>query len=451
MATAPNTPVATPWGVNVADNYAWTGTNSWAGASTFNSSATFNSTVVLNSTSANYGGFYNYAQIYNYGTFYQYGTFQTSAVAGSIPFINASQQLAYDADDFFRNNNSKRYGFGIGAGDSLLAKIHVVGLLSCTGTPPDCSTYTASGQGTCESFGCTWNYNGSCSSNGDESSCNMASYCQWGGGTNCNTIGDEGTCNMTSPCSWSPTYSSCSGIGDEGTCNSAGGGGYCSWNSNTCGSYSDESSCNSASPCAWNSGSSCSVFNGDSSNCGMNSGCSYLDGGNTCPSYGDEGTCVADTNCTWNGSSCIGICSGTYGAYCGGDNSYCGGSTYPNGGTCGGGFYGQSCIENPSCGGSPYPCSNYAASEGACIAVSGCFWSAEPALYADGDFKIGFSSSQLGGFWGATPVARSSGWTVTGGYTADKSFNPESTTALETARVLGTLIDQLKTYGILGG
>lgn len=44
----------------------------------------------------------------------------------------------------------------------------------------------------------------------------------------------------------------------------------------------------------------------------------------------------------------------------------------------------------------------------------------------------------------------STGWSVTGGYTADKAFDPESTTQLEIGRVLGTLIDALKTYGLLG-
>ncbi len=43
----------------------------------------------------------------------------------------------------------------------------------------------------------------------------------------------------------------------------------------------------------------------------------------------------------------------------------------------------------------------------------------------------------------------SSGWSVTGGYTADKAFNPESTTLTEVARVLGTLVDFLISKGVI--
>jgi hypothetical protein len=64
--------------------------------------------------------------------------------------------------------------------------------------------------------------------------------------------------------------------------------------------------------------------------------------------------------------------------------------------------------------------------------------------------KIGTGTTQKIGFWNATPVVQSTGWSVTAGYTTDKSFNPESTSLTEVARVLGTLVDQLKTYGIIG-
>lgn len=60
-----------------------------------------------------------------------------------------------------------------------------------------------------------------------------------------------------------------------------------------------------------------------------------------------------------------------------------------------------------------------------------------------------FHSDQIG-FFGVTPVSRSTGWTITAGYTPDKAFNPESTTTLESARVLATLIDYFITRGDLG-
>jgi hypothetical protein len=64
--------------------------------------------------------------------------------------------------------------------------------------------------------------------------------------------------------------------------------------------------------------------------------------------------------------------------------------------------------------------------------------------------KIGTSNLQKIGFWNATPVIQSTGWAVTAGYTADKSFNPESTTLTELARVVGTLVDALKLAGLVG-
>lgn len=64
--------------------------------------------------------------------------------------------------------------------------------------------------------------------------------------------------------------------------------------------------------------------------------------------------------------------------------------------------------------------------------------------------KIGTAATQKIGFWNAAPVAQNTGWAITAGYVADKSFNPEATTVTELARALGTLIDALKSCGILG-
>lgn len=61
--------------------------------------------------------------------------------------------------------------------------------------------------------------------------------------------------------------------------------------------------------------------------------------------------------------------------------------------------------------------------------------------------KIGQSTSLIG-FYGATPVALSTGWT-TSNVTTDKVIDANSTTIDEVADVLCTLIEQLKTYGIL--
>ena len=63
--------------------------------------------------------------------------------------------------------------------------------------------------------------------------------------------------------------------------------------------------------------------------------------------------------------------------------------------------------------------------------------------------KIGTGTTQKLGFWNATPVVQSTGWT-TSNVTTDKVLDANSTTLDEVADVLCTLIEQLKTYGILG-
>lgn len=64
--------------------------------------------------------------------------------------------------------------------------------------------------------------------------------------------------------------------------------------------------------------------------------------------------------------------------------------------------------------------------------------------------KLGTSTVQKLGFWNATPVAQNTGWSMTAGYTATKSFNPENATLTTALRTLATLIDTLKAYGLLG-
>lgn len=63
--------------------------------------------------------------------------------------------------------------------------------------------------------------------------------------------------------------------------------------------------------------------------------------------------------------------------------------------------------------------------------------------------KIGTLATQKLGFWNATPVVQNAGWAMSG-YTADKILNAGSTTLNELAAVVATLVDTLKTYGLLG-
>lgn len=60
-----------------------------------------------------------------------------------------------------------------------------------------------------------------------------------------------------------------------------------------------------------------------------------------------------------------------------------------------------------------------------------------------------FSGGKIG-FFNATPVAQSKGWDVLGSAPVDKQFNTDSTSLTEIAQVLGTLINALRAYGILG-
>jgi hypothetical protein len=70
-------------------------------------------------------------------------------------------------------------------------------------------------------------------------------------------------------------------------------------------------------------------------------------------------------------------------------------------------------------------------------------------LTVNGNARLGNAASDTLGFFTTAGTAQSTGWSVTGGYTADKSFDPESTTTTEVARVLGTLIDAFKAYGLI--
>jgi hypothetical protein len=63
--------------------------------------------------------------------------------------------------------------------------------------------------------------------------------------------------------------------------------------------------------------------------------------------------------------------------------------------------------------------------------------------------KIGTTTTQLLGFFNATEVVRSTGWSPTN-VTTDKVFDANETTINELADVLGSLIIQLRTYGLIG-
>jgi hypothetical protein len=64
--------------------------------------------------------------------------------------------------------------------------------------------------------------------------------------------------------------------------------------------------------------------------------------------------------------------------------------------------------------------------------------------------KVGTATNQKLGFWNSTPVVQDTGWTITN-KSADRVLDCNATTLDELADVVGTLVDTLKSYGLLGG
>jgi hypothetical protein len=65
------------------------------------------------------------------------------------------------------------------------------------------------------------------------------------------------------------------------------------------------------------------------------------------------------------------------------------------------------------------------------------------------DAWTGTAWAAISGGGGGGGGAAETGWSVTAGYTVDKSFNPQDTTLNELASVLGSLIDALIRHGEL--
>lgn len=205
---------------------------------------------------------------------------------------------------------------------------------SCTGTPSvtACSTYTASGQSTCESH----------------------LPCTWYAGDSCSVFNNEfgmGSCTGQSPCS--ADTSSCSPYNsDQTTCEAADDtyGGNCTWDAgtNTCPAQ-DCSTCAGAG-CTPNLGGDCSSFS---------------DGG------GDGSMCFAAPCGSCSYDSGTGACSGNYFISCDGDNTTpsCNGTFFT--GNCSG-TYGTACNGTATCDGYM--------SSGACTGEAGCTWSSSVSI-----------------------------------------------------------------------
>jgi hypothetical protein len=69
-------------------------------------------------------------------------------------------------------------------------------------------------------------------------------------------------------------------------------------------------------------------------------------------------------------------------------------------------------------------------------------------LTVSGNASVGGSGGSIG-FYGTTPVARQTGYTISN-VTTDRTYNADSTSLNELADVVGTLINDLKSVGIIG-
>lgn len=202
---------------------------------------------------------------------------------------------------------------------------------ACTGTPSvtDCSTYTASGQATCESH----------------------LPCAWFAGYACSAYNGEygmGTCAGQTGCTVETV--SCTGATDQTSCEAQDDsyGGSCAWGNDpqSCAGF-DQSTCNSTTGCTANADDCANYSDGG----GDGTACNAANGGSYCSYDSGTGACSG-------GSFGFLSCSGTY------DNYVCSG-TY-NTGNCNG-TYGTSCSGTVTC-------ASYGSS-GACNAEAGCTWS----------------------------------------------------------------------------
>lgn len=263
-------------------------------------------------------------QIYGGGTYNNGGSFNAGRVTAGSAVTSPPA--------FFSNYGSTSLQTTVITSPTVLGDAYTQVLVDCSsynvcsGTPSvtDCTTYTGSGQATCEShLPCAWNAGSSCSAFDNESG--------------------MGSCAGQAGCT--VVTAGCTGA-DQTACeaNDDAYGGSCVWNagSNTCPAQ-DCSTCAGAG-CTPNLGGDCASFS---------------DGG------GDGTACYAAPcgACSYDSGS--GVCSGNYFISCDGDNTTPSCSGNYNTGSCTG-TYGAACSGTATCSGY--------GSSGACTAEAGCSW-----------------------------------------------------------------------------
>lgn len=170
----------------------------------------------------------------------------------------------------------------------------------CSGTPSACSSYTGSGQATCETH--------------------VAVGCSWFAGNNCNAANgtDSGTCTaQDASCVWDETTCSGANNTDQGTCESQDDtyGGSCAWETSTCPSQTSTAACNAITGCTADVSGDCGTLSdagGDGTACATQPECSYDNGTGVCS--GTFFVSCSGNLCT--GNYFVGTCSGIYGAEC---------------------------------------------------------------------------------------------------------------------------------------
>lgn len=296
------------------------------------------------------------AQLYSSGIYCSYnGYFGQSVTAGSA---DTSVQTTLSAYGSFATK-----GVYVNSATYTLDQTHTVVYCDpsnanfCTGTPAACSSYTGSGEATCNSHtavGCSWF---------------AGTACSGANGTNSSTCTDQGA-----GCTWESV--SCTGANntDQTTCETQDDayGGSCSWDTSTCPAFVLISTCDAQEGCTPNT-NNCTDFNGSSeATCEFNGECTWT--GADCHTFDatDQATCeTGHTGCTWTAGpdTCDGVydeastCAGNYLSSCSGN--LCNG-TY-NTGNCLG-TYGAACQGTADCGNLTDDGS------GPCNAESGCTW-----------------------------------------------------------------------------
>lgn len=332
----------------------------------------------------------------------------------------------------------------------------------------------------------------------------VASGCVMTSANSCNDFdGDQSSCEAEPQCSWSDPicdgnyFSACSGIyrqddtsgaklqvnsatqcfGTAASCASLGYGSNCSDQDgctnieNSCPDYpSDETGCVGAG-CSFTPESDCGAIGPTSQSACEDQGgggiCAATMGGDCADWNADEGACLTYApDCTWDGiDTCSGTyitgCSGTLPSTCTGNNSYCAGTAT----ACASIVGSSNCTDQDGCTFGVAPAARL---QGDTIVTDDGYLQAEKTSAGAPTSGDCDASGELGRFvtdttnnrlyfcngatrlWDYMPLFPASGSAYSAtNVTTDRAIDADATTVNELADVLGTLIQDLQTKGVL--